>query len=571
MKKKFSTLFLATLIFLFFGCRQEIDMLTNHDSQTSLYDFNKDNVKTRILHKTDFEKTEFLKAGIGQVTGFLKNQKNGNTSSKSTQIISGYEVYTKTFEEVSYLDAKYHSFYIIGDEPDGYEEKLVVKSINGQITDQHILRYKRKQDFSIDTTSYQTLKLQNNTSSKLMFIDTFSMGCSTYTTVSYECGYDGHHTNGQYCSVLGVNMPFNTVSVIFEAGCTGSSHTGGTVGGEGGGGGSPNAPYTPPVVAIPTEAPLYTTHGPKGTTCNSLELNTEEIDQINSNGNLRLRIYQFIVIETQALLNRCEADFYSYEFKERIKLILKYFRDHPNATWEEFNNTVFKPCEKTKAMLARPNVQQGIAGIKAQALQTLSNVNAGEIGFKEKKDGTIAPADVNSAHQVVFNDVTDSYGGYHNHTATGTHMFSPPDIDALFGFAAAQSIADGVGNAYLGMIAGEWCGTCPNNVQYIHYVIQFTGTGAQLGGYVYSPAQMKQFENKYRIKKKELTNTSLNGNTYIKNNAGDLNEKGLEKLFFETLNTMNLNGKVNLQRIENGIVDNVTLDSNGMPTGTPCP
>jgi hypothetical protein len=230
------------------------------------------------------------------------------------------------------------------------------------------------------------------------------------------------------------------------------------------------------------------------------------------------------------------------------------------------------PCEKTKAMLQRPNVQQGIANVKTQALQTLSNMNTGETGFKEKKDGTIAPANVNSAHQVVFNDVTDSRGAYHNHTATGTHMFSPPDIDALFGFAAAQSIQDGVGNAYLGMIAAEWCSTCPNNVQYIHYVISFTGTGAELGQFVYSPAQIKQFEKDYRKIIRELTDTSLNGNTYIKNSAGDLNEKGLDKLFFETLKNMNLNGKVNLQRIEsNGSINNITLDSNGMPTGTPCP
>ncbi|CAD7798561.1 hypothetical protein CHRY9390_00354 [Chryseobacterium aquaeductus] len=232
------------------------------------------------------------------------------------------------------------------------------------------------------------------------------------------------------------------------------------------------------------------------------------------------------------------------------------------------------PCNKTKAMLQRPNVQQGITGIKAQALQTISNVNAGEIGFKEKKDGTVVPADVNSSHKVVFNDVTDSNGGYHNHTATGTHMFSPPDIDALLGFAAAQSLQDGAGNAYLGMIAGEWCNCPPDNVQYIHYVIRYTGAAADLGTgntHDYTPAQMKQFEKDYRKIIRELTDTNLNGNTYIKNAAGDLNEKGLEKLFFETLKSMNLNGKVNLQRIENGNVNIVTLDSNGMPTGTPCP
>lgn len=152
-------------------------------------------------------------------------------------------------------------------------------------------------------------------------------------------------------------------------------------------------------------------------------------------------------------------------------------------------------------------------------------------------------------------------------------MFSPPDItETLFGFAAAQN---NVEDAYFGMIAAEWCSTCPNNVQYIHYVIQYTGAASDLGtggSYNFTPAQMIQFENKYLIKVKELSNTSLNGTIYIKNSAGDLNEKGLEKLFFDTLNRMNLAGKVSLQRIQmNGTINTVTLDNNGIPVGVPCP
>lgn len=237
------------------------------------------------------------------------------------------------------------------------------------------------------------------------------------------------------------------------------------------------------------------------------------------------------------------------------------------------NSPYVEPCEKTKILLNKPKVQQGINDLKAQALKTLSDMKTGEIGFKEKKDGTLAPADVNGDHKVVFNDVTDSYGGYHNHTATGTHMFSPPDIaDALFGFAAGQSVQDGPGNAYLGMIAAEWCNTCPNNAQYIHYVIKYTGTGTELGNYVYTEAQMKQFENNYRQIAGDLADTSINGSTYVKNSAGDLNEKGLEKLFFDSLKNMGLDGKVNLQRVEaNGAINNVALNNNGVPVGTPCP
>ncbi|SHE94709.1 hypothetical protein [Chryseobacterium takakiae] len=250
---------------------------------------------------------------------------------------------------------------------------------------------------------------------------------------------------------------------------------------------------------------------------------------------------------------------------------VQYFMDHPNAAWEEFYNQYLSadsPCEKTKKMLNRSNVKTGINNVKAQALNTLSNINAGEIGFKEKKDGTIVPANVNASHHVIFSDVTDGYGGYHNHTATGTHMFSPPDIETLFGFAAAQSIQDGVGNAYFGMIAAEWCNCPPSNQQFINYVITYTGTGAELGGYVYTPAQMKQFEKDYQKKVDKLLKNPL----YSSNNGAKLNQIGLEKLYFDTLKNMGLGGKVNLQRVEpNGTVYNVNEDSNGMPVGIPCP
>ena len=230
------------------------------------------------------------------------------------------------------------------------------------------------------------------------------------------------------------------------------------------------------------------------------------------------------------------------------------------------------PCDKTKAMLDRPNVQQGINNIKANAKQTLTDPNIGEIGFKEKKDGTVVPADVSSNHQVVYSNVTDGYGGYHNHTATGIHMFSPADIvDTLFGFAAAQSVNDGIGYAYFGVIAAESCSTCADGVKYLHYVIRYAGTGTELANFVYSPEQMTQIINDYRKIASDLSDPYISGTTYS-NSLGDLNEKGLEKLFFDTLTNMGLNNKVVLQRIEpNGVVYNLTKDGTGVITATPCP
>ncbi|MDR6458962.1 hypothetical protein J2786_002069 [Chryseobacterium vietnamense] len=261
------------------------------------------------------------------------------------------------------------------------------------------------------------------------------------------------------------------------------------------------------------------------------------------------------------------------EFESKLNFAQQFFANNPNATWEQFYNQFLDtPCERTKTTLNKSNIQQGISNVKAQAQKTLINPKTGEIGFKEKKDGTVVPADVTLSHQVKFNDTTDGYGGYHNHTASGIHILSPYDIvDTLFGFAAAQSVNDGVGNAYFGMIAAEWCNTCPGGKKEIHYVIRYAGTGTELGNFVYSPAQMAQFKNDYQTKESELTNTSLNGSTYI-NSAGDLNEKGLEKLFFDTLTNIGLDNKIVLQRVEsNGTVYNVTKDNSGSITATPCP
>ncbi|MCI3937789.1 hypothetical protein MQX03_11290 [Chryseobacterium aahli] len=356
--KKNNFLMLLACFLLFFGCRQELD-LVNQEDQTSKYNLTKDNVKTQILKKADYENINFLKADINKISGFLKTQKDENSSSsKSTQIISGYEIYTDTFEEVSYLNAKYHSFYIIGQENAEYEEKLVLKSIDNQIIEKYILRYKRKLNFSIDPNSYQTIKLSDsqNTSGKMMFIDTFSMGCSTYTVTSYECGYTGHHTNGQYCSVLNASMPFNTVSVSFDPNCMASEGGGSSGGGGGGGGGGVPGSYTPPVISIPTSAPLYVTHGPKGKTCNSLGLDASEVDQINSDQSLRLKIYQYIAVSGSTYPLPCENDFFMDEYKTFIKAIIKYVSEsgtpandltfnYLNSAYQFFQNEYYDMTE----------------------------------------------------------------------------------------------------------------------------------------------------------------------------------------------------------------------------------
>ena len=119
------------------------------------------------------------------------------------------------------------------------------------------------------------------------------------------------------------------------------------------------------------------------------------------------------------------------------------------------------------------------------------------------------------------------------------------------------------------MIVAEWCNCPPNNKKILHYVIQYTGEAADIGtggSYVFTSAQMKQFEKDYQKKVDKL----LKDSSYSINNGAMLNEAGLEKLFFDTLKNMGINGDVNLQKIDsNGSIINV--NNNGIPTGIPCP
>lgn len=102
-------------------------------------------------------------------------------------------------------------------------------------------------------------------------------------------------------------------------------------------------------------------------------------------------------------------------------------------------------------------------------------------------------------------------------------------------------------------------------------MIRYAGTGTELGNFVYSTAKMKQFLIDYQKTAGDLSDQYINGTTYI-NSSGDLNEKGLEKLFFDTLTNIGIGNKVIIQRIEpNGAVYNVTQDTSGLITATSCP
>lgn len=220
------------------------------------------------------------------------------------------------------------------------------------------------------------------------------------------------------------------------------------------------------------------------------------------------------------------------------------------------------PCEKAKNILSKPDVQAKIKELKVQAPK------GGEIGVKIKSDGTTSATIPGAAHEVDLGDTAGYLGGYHNHTPNGIKMLSPPDIIKLLNFSIAQPNGN-IGDGFMGMIGSESCSTCPNGIKYYNYMINFSGTAQELSQFLYNNNwDSKKLIKEFQVLEGQMT-LDLSNVDYL---GADLNNQGLEKLFFETLKGMGMEGKVNLQRIEdNGIVNNIKLNSGGTgTTATPC-
>ncbi|MBL3548136.1 hypothetical protein [Chryseobacterium sp. KMC2] len=271
---------------------------------------------------------------------------------------------------------------------------------------------------------------------------------------------------------------------------------------------------------------------------------------------------------------------YLYQFEDQytVSKLLSYFGtkpdilnntvdmflDNASLSWDDFyNQFLVTPCEKTKNIMSKPDVQSKITELKNK-----SKIG-GEIGVKIKADGTTSETISGGGHEVELGDTAGYQGGYHNHTPTGIKMLSPPDIVKMLDFSMAQpngNIRDG----FMGMFGSERCSTCPDGYRYYNYIANFSGTAQELAGFLFSTKyDLVKLMKDYRKTEKDLS-ANL---SYVDYFGADLNNKGLEKLFFDTLKNMGMEGKVNLQKIEdNGTVQNITLDSNGnSTTATPCP
>ncbi|WES96051.1 hypothetical protein P2W68_14465 [Chryseobacterium arthrosphaerae] len=202
------------------------------------------------------------------------------------------------------------------------------------------------------------------------------------------------------------------------------------------------------------------------------------------------------------------------------------------------------PCQKTKKLINNAKTKPAIDALKAKSPL------GGEDGYKIKADGTLSGVIHGAEHSVDFGDKTGYAGGYHNHTPTGIPIFSPNDMDQLLQFALAQGNYGNPKNAFIGMVA-------PNGM---HYVIWFNGNYND-ALVTFSQEQMDDYTDRYQTRY-----------GMYKPSSGDMDNEAIEKFLFRALKDMGLDGKVNLQRIENdGTVKTIIKNTDGTITVQPCP
>lgn len=232
---------------------------------------------------------------------------------------------------------------------------------------------------------------------------------------------------------------------------------------------------------------------------------------------------------------------------------LEHFMQDPLLTWEMFYiQFLATPCEKTKAMLQKPEVQDKIADLKAHN-------GPNEKGWKFMKDGTPPQESTQSgAHETNLGDPSLLLGGYHWHPNIG--MFSPQDIAGLIEIARYQPVGSNTiaSDAFSGLITANG----------IHYVIYFNGVQGDLPA---NPFEKSKIEEWNRQALSRSIDFSQNYSKF-QESFGVLNNKGREALFFDTLNRMGLNNKIILQEIDqNGNVSTIKLKSDGSGTeSVPC-
>ncbi|KQT24229.1 hypothetical protein ASG22_09440 [Chryseobacterium sp. Leaf405] len=223
------------------------------------------------------------------------------------------------------------------------------------------------------------------------------------------------------------------------------------------------------------------------------------------------------------------------------------------------------PCTKTQNLLANPEVAEKIQILKQKA----EVPNANEFGFKVRPDGTTSNLIEGEKKKIDLGDMHGFASFYHSHPGfSGINIFSPPDIQSMFIAIITAGNSSSFKDISFGVIGSEACSTCLGGVKYFHYVIHYNGQFSDAGPIASTDYDMTTMNIDYENRQAEIVET----NPDCTDDGSSLNHRGVEKLFFNTLDKMNINkSKTILQRIENdGTVYTITPNGDGTTTATPC-
>ncbi|MDQ8143811.1 hypothetical protein [Chryseobacterium sp. CFS15] len=226
------------------------------------------------------------------------------------------------------------------------------------------------------------------------------------------------------------------------------------------------------------------------------------------------------------------------------------------------------PCEKTKVISTDPAVKAKIEFIKEKA-----DLNGNEFGFKIQGNGETSAVTEGGKDFWDPGDLSRVSGLYHCHSGDGVNIFSPPDIHNLFPHIIISVTSPGgaptVKDVFKGIVGSAECNNCPGGKEYFHYIIRFNGTMDQASTISSTNYDMTKLKKEYKRRDNELVSASM----YSNNDGLSLNSKGVEKLFFETLDKMEIaKDLMILQSVDsNGNISTIKLNPDGTTEAVPCP
>lgn len=221
--KKINFLMLFALVALLFNCRtedlSEKDNSTNQVGSSSKF-------TSRKVSPAEFQKV------IGLNEKFSKNERllaqkmsTGKNIMEGAVIDSAYSLETTDGVVISY------TFPVYRNNQKGFFENLVLqRKIGEQSFKSYLYKYPRVGANKYDDQHIEIYNIDDvliNTTGKLNFVTTSSItGCYEIQTTSADCGFSGHHTNGQYCPQSGAYMPYDYATIFDNCPSSGGGGSG---------------------------------------------------------------------------------------------------------------------------------------------------------------------------------------------------------------------------------------------------------------------------------------------------------------------------------------------------------